>query len=317
MLTTSKSSAKNWCFTINNPVKDLVFDDPGVVRYCVWQKEKGSSGTVHYQGYIQFVKQMRLKQAMQNLDGRAHMEVARGTARRNREYCSKDEGRVEGPFEYGTIRGAGIDPPVRNNVPLGAVCHLSLKEIREEHPALYIRNQFGLKMMKSAEARVARKALGWIKPEIIVYWGPSGQGKTRRVYEEAGYGIYTVAHHSVKLWFDGYDGEDTILIDDFNGGIPFRQFLELTGGYPVMVERKGGFEYPTIRKIYITSNTPPDNWYLSAQQIKGLDVSPLERRLEEFGTVIHVEEETVDDRPPFVKSFAAQLPPSLSHLNDV
>lgn len=277
--------AKNWCFTINNPTATLTFDDPGVVNYCVWQKERGQSGTIHYQGYIQFSQRARMKFVKEILGSTAHVEVARGTARRNKEYCSKDDDRLEGPFEYGKMKGAAIDPPKRHTVPLQDVLHLHPKEIAVKHRALYTRNQRGILALYEQRQKIERKRLGWVRPEIIVYYGPSGSGKTKRVYDKEGFiDVYNVAHHSKKLWFDGYDGETTILIDDFNGGIAFRQFLELTGGYPLPVERKGGFVYPTLKKIYITSNLHPDDWY-SAAVVKGLDISPLTRRLHDFGHV--------------------------------
>lgn len=48
------SSAKDWCFTVNNPDDTPeefleLFAVPGV-KYLVFQKEKGDSGTPHYQG---------------------------------------------------------------------------------------------------------------------------------------------------------------------------------------------------------------------------------------------------------------------------
>lgn len=283
------SNAKNWCFTINNPTADLSFDDPGVIAYCVWQKEKGASGTPHYQGYIQFTRRVRLNTVKKYVGVKAHVEVARGTARRNKEYCSKDDGRIDGPYEFGVMKGAAFDPPKRNGIPLTDVCHLSVEEIAHTHPALYIRNARGLHALDEYQQRVRRRDLGWIRPEIIVYHGPTGSGKTKRVYEIEGFeDVYAVAHHGQKLWFDGYAGESIILIDDFAGGVPFRQLLELTGGYPLAIERKGGFVHPTLRKIYITSNLHPDEWYLHSVQKYGLDTEPLQRRLREFGTITAV-----------------------------
>lgn len=49
---------RNWMFTINNPAEDV--DDPVTwegkyaISFCIWQKEKGDSGTVHYQGTLPF-----------------------------------------------------------------------------------------------------------------------------------------------------------------------------------------------------------------------------------------------------------------------
>jgi len=53
----ARNVAKHWCFTYNNPVEDpFVFqklvEDTWATTYCVFQPEKGDSGTPHYQGTL-------------------------------------------------------------------------------------------------------------------------------------------------------------------------------------------------------------------------------------------------------------------------
>lgn len=110
-------SAKNWCFTINNPehgdISNLVYLDTELhrqsldINYVIYQLEKGTSGTEHYQGYVQFTKRKTLNQVKAIFGSRSHLEVARGSPQSNKEYCSKEESRVlEQPvIEHGTIRG--------------------------------------------------------------------------------------------------------------------------------------------------------------------------------------------------------------------
>ena len=64
----------NWVFTINNPTWE---DDPlkwSGVKYLVFQKERGESGTDHFQGYVQFRSNKRLS-ALKALHKEAHWEV--------------------------------------------------------------------------------------------------------------------------------------------------------------------------------------------------------------------------------------------------
>lgn len=110
-------SAKNWCFTINNPEDgdraNLEYLNPELHRqsldcnYVIYQLEEGVSGTRHYQGYLQFTKRKTLNQVKSILGSRSHLEVARGSPNSNKEYCSKEESRVPGSqvIELGTIRG--------------------------------------------------------------------------------------------------------------------------------------------------------------------------------------------------------------------
>ena len=94
---------KKWCFTINNPGDG---DDPSTVfaplgdsiRYAVWQKERGENGTEHWQGFVLWKSRGRRLRGMKELFPRAHLEVARGRCVENRKYCTKEEGRIEGPY---------------------------------------------------------------------------------------------------------------------------------------------------------------------------------------------------------------------------
>ncbi|AUM61916.1 Rep [uncultured virus] len=102
------SRARNWCITINNPIdsdksqfeEEVVRSRP--IKYIVWQIESGENGTPHIQGYVCFSKQLRLNQVKEYFP-RAHLEVARGKPEDNKKYCTKEEGRLEGPFEFGEM----------------------------------------------------------------------------------------------------------------------------------------------------------------------------------------------------------------------
>lgn len=62
-------------------------------------------------------------------------------------------------------------------------------------------------------------------------------------------------------WFDGYDGHDCVLFDDFTGDIKFCYFLQVIDRYLPRVPVKGGFTPWTPKRIYITSNIAPNLWY--------------------------------------------------------
>lgn len=99
------AGSKRWCFTLNNFTNEeeaavLRHGGPGV-RYLIFAREHTSGGrdanlcppgTPHLQGYIEFQDKRRLTQ-LKKLDGlgRAHWEVARGTAAQNIVYVSKED----------------------------------------------------------------------------------------------------------------------------------------------------------------------------------------------------------------------------------
>lgn len=96
--------------------------------------------------------------------------------------------------------------------------------------------------------------------ETHVLWGDTGSGKTRAAYEFDP-DLWMVPHSDGQLWFDGYVGQSTILIDDFYGWIKYGFLLRLLDGYKFDLQIKGGFTRKMWKTVIITSNKPPEEWY--------------------------------------------------------
>lgn len=100
--------SKYWCFTLNNP-EYYPIHHGGLdlnIRYVYYSVEKGSSGTVHLQGYVQLYRQQRLSWLRKKYLPRAHYEIARGSLEDNQRYIQghKKDGFVApeaGPYTYG------------------------------------------------------------------------------------------------------------------------------------------------------------------------------------------------------------------------
>lgn len=95
--------------------------------------------------------------------------------------------------------------------------------------------------------------------EVEVYWGPTGTGKSRRAWEEAGVDAYPKDPRT--KWWDGYNGETNVVIDEFRGVIDIANLLRWFDRYPVRVEVKGGSTVLRAKKIWLTSNLQPQDWY--------------------------------------------------------
>lgn len=135
-------SAKNWCFTLNN------FDDGEIqtlrdvapsVRYLIFQQEIGKEGTKHLQGYISLHKKQRLSGLKKLVGDRAHLEMARGTPKQNRDYCTKKESAVENSMEeFGEIPNpSGHRSDLENFKQAVAEGNCDRKRLREEHSEIY------------------------------------------------------------------------------------------------------------------------------------------------------------------------------------
>lgn len=86
--------AARWCFTLNNydATRDYSAHLRTVgfrIKRAIFGRETGEQGTRHLQGYVEFKRSVRLGRCREILPG-AHWEKARGNAKENYEYCSKD-----------------------------------------------------------------------------------------------------------------------------------------------------------------------------------------------------------------------------------
>lgn len=125
---------KNYVFTWNNPTATPVYN-PESMHYLIYQLERGESGTVHYQGYLELKRRVALTTAKQFLDQSCHLEPRRGTRSQAIAYCKKDDSRVDGPWEFGE---AGSTQGKRSDIKEFKDWFFSgkrsLEECVEEHP---------------------------------------------------------------------------------------------------------------------------------------------------------------------------------------
>jgi hypothetical protein len=161
-------AARRWCFTINNPTPE---DDPNAweAQFVKWQLEKGEEGTPHYQGYAEFNKMKRLS-ACKKINARAAWFKCNGTQEQNIKYCSKPEGRIDGPWERGEKKDQG------RRTDLEGACETAMesgmKAVMRDHPtecAKYYKNLE--KMAKiSHHARMEAKEKEAMEDVVLRPW---------------------------------------------------------------------------------------------------------------------------------------------------
>jgi len=246
-----------WCFTQCNPeyALDSLFEeylDLGKIRYASWQLEMSSTGTPHYQGYVELPRNQRLSYVRKLLD-KTDWSVVYSTREYARNYTRKEESRIEGPYEVGTWIEGG--PGRRSDLREYAQAILNgteRKKLIEEFPRQYISYPRGT----DAAYELVEKKRTWIT-ELHVLIGPPGCGKTTMVSKISP----DMYWKQSSKWWDRYAGEADVCLDDFYGWIPFHDLLRLADGTPYMVERKGGQCQFLAHRLYITSNKAPIEWY--------------------------------------------------------
>lgn len=247
-------SATTYTFTLNN-FADLPQLKDGD-KYLHYQHERGPSGTNHLQGFIIFKRPTTYVNARQRFPG-AHIEPARGTIEQNIAYCSKEDSRIDGPFCYGelpTKRGtkrarlSDFKDILDNGGRVLDCANHDFEGWTRHHRAL---DRYVSLIQKPRET----------KPRVIIFYGATGTGKTLAAVQYANSRNEDFYIKERSKWWDGYNGEQVCIIDEFYGWIPFGILLRLTDRYPVQVEVKGGVRQFTASTIIFTSNKPPQDWY--------------------------------------------------------
>lgn len=145
----------------------------------------------------------------------------------------------------------------------------------DQHPESYIKYHRGIE--KCFGFLSNRTKRDW-KTEVIVYYGEPGTGKSRTAKEVADSRGGEPFYKSRGEWWDGYKGEETIIIDDFYGWLKFDEMLRIMDRYPLSVPVKGGFVEFLGRLLIVTSNRAIGDWW-SGQWFGDQQYKAIERRL--------------------------------------
>lgn len=270
------SQSKNWMFTWNNPPYDEAQIPPNVwpdVKWGVWQHEKGEQGTPHYQGYVVFVKNTRLAWLVANLPEGIHWDLRRGTHEEAKAYCMKKDTRYcDDDPDHVCNQDCGpwfinpdAEPKQGKRSDLAEVAEYikthNTKETAEAFPSLFIRNYRGLMVYRNVVKFTERA--DDVKTELIIYWGVRGSGKSHMA--KALYpGYFSLMRPRTKdggCWWDGYEQQDTVLIDEFFGWLSPDLLCRLNDKGKAQVETKFGFVPFNSKRIVMTSNKDPWHWW--------------------------------------------------------
>lgn len=205
-----------WILTI--PHANFLPYLPPTISYIKGQLERGESGYLHWQILIIMAKKCRLA-AIRKLFGSIHAELSKSAAAN--DYVWKDETAVEATrFELGSI-------------PLSRARPTDWDRIREcakrgrldDIPAdVYVRNYNSLRRIATDHL----EAIG-IERKVVVFWGTTGSGKSRRAWNEAGMDAYPKDPRT-KFWC-GYRGQKNVVLDEFRGGIDISHMLRWLDRY--------------------------------------------------------------------------------------
>ncbi len=246
------SSYRRLVITINNWTQQDLFAFKYLARkavYAIAGAEVGEQGTPHIQGFIHLPNAKKGQEWKKQLP-RAHFIPANGSDHSNQEYCGKENNIL---FETGEPSAQGSRTDIKEITDKIKNLELSMDDIMWDYPDMYLRYHKAFEKMFSSLKPVRTNP-----PQVYWIWGKSGVGKTRRAVE---------GHkdsHYIKdntIWWDGYEQQEAIIIDDFEADIPFRVLLRMLDRYQYQGQVKGGYVHINSNYIYITSEFHPAYFY--------------------------------------------------------
>ncbi len=242
------------------------------IRFFIGQQEIcPTTQKEHIQGYMELFNAKTMKAIKKKILGEAHIEKRRGTQIQAIEYCSKMESRKPEtlPLSIGEKSKQGkrtdiadIRDMVKQGKPISEILsgdNLNFQQIR---CAQILQPIFAPKRS--------------IKPIVIWIYGSTGIGKTKWVYDRFNIDEIFKSHNS--KWFDGYEQQKVLLIDDYRRDyIKFHLLLALLDRYPFTREIKGGTTQINSKYIIFTSPSSPFKMWNNRT---GEDIAQLERRID-------------------------------------
>lgn len=160
--------------------------------------------------------------------------------------------------------------------------------IANDHFGTYLRYNQGMRQYQKLVMEEASQEYRKVEVEIIS--GPTRSGKTRKyLYDENNKrrrNVFIINAGNGCSWWDGYNGQDTILIDEFKNQIQLTVLLGLLDGHQMRMAVKGSHVYCLATKIIITTNLRKEEIYPG--QTKEL-LEPLWARVTKF-TSLYPEE---------------------------
>jgi len=273
--------ARGFCFTVfnyNETIKQNLRDlSCGTARdkyrkavksrYIVWNYERcPTSNRKHIQGYVYFDAQRSIG-CLKFIIARStncspRIAIAKGTPQQNRTYCSKEDTAdpdcVPHFEEFGDIPSQGkrnelekwAEQVVRGKRPRDAVADKDWSYL-----AQFVKYSTGYTRL--LQVTIPKRTE---PPQVFWLFGPTGCGKSRKARE-----WYPNAFVYPKLskqvaYFDGYEGEEAIIFDDFRKDtLPsFDLLLNITDRYGITGAVKGSYIELNLRFIVFTA---PIDWY--------------------------------------------------------
>lgn len=279
----NSSQSRKWQITINNPEQKGLSHDVLIKKIsalksleymCLSDEIGGETKTYHTHIYAFFTNPKAFSTICNICDGKAHVEVARGSHIENRDYIFK-QGRWENTeksttsipstkFEFGEIPPERMCPKPELQLLYELIKEgKSNAEILEEYPEY----MFDISHIDRTRLILRQEQYKdtWRNIECVYIQGKTASGKSRYVMEKYGYAnVFRVTDYTHP--FDTYDaGQNILMLEEYNSSFRLQDVLNYLDGYPLKLPARYSDKIACYTRVYITTNTPLEKQYPNAQ----------------------------------------------------
>lgn len=267
-----------WCgtqFNLEFEWEKLVKEK--VLTYVAYGLEAcPKTGRMHHQFWCRFRNPRNSIKLTGKILGNANVRKIRGTLDENEEYCTKG-GKNKIYVELGQKPQQGRNGKLVEIFREVKEERLPEVDIAEADPQLWCQYRRSIERYR----KLCEENRTW-RTDVRVFWGEAGTGKTVRAIDWLG-GDYDEVSITQSGFIMGYNNNPCVLIDDFETtSVPRDLFLKMTDRYKMNINVKGSEAKWNPKKIAITSNTDPKEWYYQSTESVMRRLGKVEHYTEKF-----------------------------------
>lgn len=272
-----------WCFTYQSATvghdqhmtaaADAAMVNGKAIYWIFGIETAPTTGTRHLQGYLETPETVRFSAVLALLPLGCHVELARGDAASNVKYCKKEDAWKDwGAPKPGRGHRSDMED-IHTALDDGA----DLRTISQDYFGQFIRYHRGFEKYISLH----RKPSGRSNLVLKWFYGPTGSGKTQTLLAMTeGVDSYWLSTSGTGTWWNGYDGESIVVMDELRGGwFPHHVLLRILQRAPYSAPCHGAKAPLECSLILITSNLHPRYLYRDDPS------NALARRIDDFAYV--------------------------------
>lgn len=273
-----KPSALKYFLTIQNPEKKgitseslklLLLSIATITYFAFGLHTAPTTGTKHFHVFIWFKNSTTFDRVKKLMPEGAHIEACKGNAEQNIDYITNS-----GPHKDKDTYVKGSLVTSAPKPPNDAMKRMTSKDIMEaiesgkspldilrKNPALLKFNRLG--DFQDVEALLLEDQFGtqMRDVEVIYVQGETRTGKTYHItHSYKGEDVYRAIMGKPHP-FDGYNGQDVIMFDEFRENIPLAVMLMYLDKYPCTLEARYHDRTAAYTKVFVVSNWPFEKQY--------------------------------------------------------